>query len=77
VILPRFSIRTLAIGLAVSFGVFVLACYLIAVWHAEISRSMIATYAVVGMAGISALVWPLLAVRLAVTLIRRFFRTGL
>ncbi len=57
-------IRTLAVWFSVSFGAFVLSCYLIYAWHAEISQSKIATYAVLGLAGVSVFAWPIFAVRL-------------
>jgi len=67
----------LAILSATTFAAFVAGCYLIAVWHAEVSRSVIATYAVLGVTGASALTWPIFTVWLATAMIKRLFRTSL
>ncbi len=73
----RVSIRSLTAWLAATIGAFVLSCYLIYAWHAEISRSVVVTYAVLGMAGVSAVAWPIFAVQLTRALLRRAFRSGL
>lgn len=73
----RLSIRTLTVWLAATFGAFALGCYLIYAWHSEISRSVVATHAVLAIVGVSALTWPLFAVQLLSALIRRALRRGL
>jgi hypothetical protein len=68
--------RTIAIWFATTFAAFAAGCYLIAVWHAELSGSVIATYTVVGVTGVTALAWPIFAVWLLRIAIRRALRAG-
>jgi hypothetical protein len=68
--------RTIAIWFVTTFAAFAAGCYLIAVWHAELSGSAIATYTVVGMTGIGALAWPFFAVWLMRIALRRVLKAG-
>jgi hypothetical protein len=65
----------LALGLTVSLGLFALCCYLFADWSDLISQSPVATYLLLGLTAVTLLTWPLFAVRLLSTAIRR--RSGL
>jgi hypothetical protein len=69
--------RIIAIWFATTFAAFAAGCYLIAVWHAELSRSVIATYTVVGITGISALAWPFFAVWLMKIALRPVLKSWL
>jgi hypothetical protein len=66
------DMKRLALGLSVSFGLFVLCCYLIAYWSDVISRSTVATYSLLGLAAVKLLTWPLFAVRFLSAAIRRW-----
>ena len=67
----RVKIRTLAIWFSVAFATFVVCCYLAYAWHAQISASVFASYALIGVTGISALVWPVFAVKLMAAILGR------
>lgn len=49
---------------ATSFGIWLICLYLIAVWHAEISTTVVGTYALIGVCGLTSLVWPIFAILL-------------
>ena len=51
-------------GFLLSFGAFLVSCYLIYSWSVEISQSQVASYAVLSVAGISMITWPIFAVKL-------------
>ena len=60
----KFTIRKLAICFAATFAIFVLCCYLTYAWSAEISTSPVATFVLVGVMGLMALLSPIFAIKL-------------
>jgi hypothetical protein len=70
----RIPLRAFTLWFAASFATFGLCCYLLYAWHAEISGSVVATYALLGAAGVSALTWPIFAVKLTAALASRLLR---
>jgi drug/metabolite transporter superfamily protein YnfA len=52
-----------AIYSAVSFVAFAICAWLVTFAHAEVSRSLYGTYAVLGVAAVSVFAWPVLLAR--------------
>lgn len=69
--------RTLVVWTLATFTGFAASCYLVAVWSEEVSSSVLATYAVLGIAGINVFAFPVFFVKLVGRLIHLAAKRGL